>query len=111
EAALWPRQAGFWSEKRYRRRGAWLPRIARRGVRATCACVAASLALCGAAGAQPSDNPLGDLLKPREAEARLPSADEAMEAYRAVEGWVREWSDPGPAPCPASAVRVGLYQR
>ena len=59
-------------------------------------------------GAQP-DNPLGDLLAPRP-QTRLPTPDESMDTFQAVEAAVREWSAPDKIPCPATAARVALYQ-
>jgi hypothetical protein len=63
---------------------------------------------------QPSDNQLGDLLKPKAgapAAAGMPTADQAMGAYQTVERWVRAWAEPQAAECSASGVRVGIYQR
>ena len=62
---------------------------------------------------QPAD-PLADLLAGRRdatgSGARLPNPSEAMDAYAAVESWLREWKEPENFEIPAAAVRVSAYQ-
>ncbi|QKK09559.1 MAG: hypothetical protein HND58_16240 [Planctomycetota bacterium] len=62
---------------------------------------------------QPAD-PLADLLAGRPDAtalgARLPNPSEAMDAYAAVESWLREWKEPENFETPAAAVRVSAYQ-
>ncbi|MFG0241713.1 MAG: hypothetical protein ACF8R9_02885 [Phycisphaerales bacterium JB054] len=62
---------------------------------------------------QPAD-PLAELLAGRggakASGARLPSPTEAMDAYAAVESWIREWKEPENVETPAAAVRVSVFQ-
>ena len=62
---------------------------------------------------QPAD-PLAELLAGRGAAkasgARLPSPTEAMDAYAAVESWLREWKEPENFETPAAAARVSVFQ-
>lgn len=62
---------------------------------------------------QPAD-PLAEMLSGRgtakASGVRLPSPTESMDAYAAVESWLRQWDQPDAFETPAAAVRVSVYQ-
>lgn len=98
------------SEKAYRSRGAWLPGVTARCLRAT------SLALGLLAAAASQGQPVAPAARPQpavaQAEGSIPP-EQAMDAYAGVEGWVRAWEVSGaPRADPAglAACRVALFE-
>jgi hypothetical protein len=62
-------------------------------------------------GRTTSENPLAEILRAPGTEHALPTPDQAMDAYAALEAALEAWQPPGRVDTPAAAVRVVLHPR